>query len=113
MGGWAEHLYVRPDAFVYKVPDSLDADLAVMTELMAVTYNLDKAKEFYSMDGEGFGPALRSPCRASVPWACCMCSRRGSWARATSSHSTVRTIRLGMAQVRRRPHHQHHRPHGR
>jgi threonine dehydrogenase-like Zn-dependent dehydrogenase len=55
MGGWAEHLYVRPDAFVYKVPDSLDADIAVMTELMAVTFNLDKAKEFYSMDGEGFG----------------------------------------------------------
>jgi threonine dehydrogenase-like Zn-dependent dehydrogenase len=55
MGGWAEHIYVRPDAFVYKVPDSLDADVAVMTELMAVTYNLDKAKSFYSMDGEGFG----------------------------------------------------------
>jgi L-iditol 2-dehydrogenase len=55
MGGWAEHIYVRPDAFVYKVPDGLDADLAVMTELMSVTYNLDKAKSFYSMDGEGFG----------------------------------------------------------
>ena len=55
MGGWAEHIYVRPDAFVYKVPDSVDASLAVMTELMAVTYNLDKAKSFYSMDGEGFG----------------------------------------------------------
>ena len=55
MGGWAEYIYVRPDAFVYKVPDSLDAELAVMTELMAVTYNLDKAKSFYSMDGEGFG----------------------------------------------------------
>ena len=55
MGGWAEHIYVRPDAFVYKVPDSIDASLAVMTELMAVTYNLDKAKSFYSMDGEGFG----------------------------------------------------------
>lgn len=55
MGGWAEHIYVRPDAFVYKAPDSLDAELAVMTELMAVTYNLDKAKSFYSMDGEGFG----------------------------------------------------------
>ena len=55
MGGWAEHIYVRPDAFVYKAPDGLDAELAVMTELMAVTYNLDKAKSFYSMDGEGFG----------------------------------------------------------
>jgi L-iditol 2-dehydrogenase len=58
MGGWAEHIYVRPDAFVYKVPDSIDAELAVMTELMAVTYNLDKAKSFYSMDGEGFGSGI-------------------------------------------------------
>jgi len=55
MGGWAEHIYVRPDAFVYKVPETIDARLAVMTELMAVTYNLDKAKSFYSMDGEGLG----------------------------------------------------------
>jgi threonine dehydrogenase-like Zn-dependent dehydrogenase len=55
MGGWAEHIFVRPDAVVYKVPDGVDAELAVMTELMAVTYNLDKAKSFYSMDGEGFG----------------------------------------------------------
>jgi threonine dehydrogenase-like Zn-dependent dehydrogenase len=57
MGGWAEYIYVRPDANVYRVPDDLDADIAVMTELMAVTYNLDKAKSFYSMDGEGFGTA--------------------------------------------------------
>jgi threonine dehydrogenase-like Zn-dependent dehydrogenase len=55
LGGWAEHIYVRPDAFVYKVPDGMDASLAVMAELMAVTYNLDKAKSYYSMDGEGFG----------------------------------------------------------
>ena len=55
MGGWAEYIYVRPDAFVYKVPDTIDAEIAVMTELMAVTYNLDKAKSFYSMNGEGFG----------------------------------------------------------
>ncbi|MFO1131446.1 MAG: zinc-binding dehydrogenase [Hyphomicrobiales bacterium] len=55
LGGWSEYLYVRPDAFVYKVPDSLDAELAVLTELMAVTFNLDKAKEFSAMDGEGFG----------------------------------------------------------
>jgi len=55
MGGWAEHIYVRPDARVFKTPDGLDPEIAVMTELMAVTYNLDKAKSFYSMDGEGFG----------------------------------------------------------
>lgn len=55
MGGWADYIYVRSDAFVYKVPDDLDARIAVMAELMAVTYNLDKAKELYTMGGEGFG----------------------------------------------------------
>lgn len=55
MGGWADHIFVRKDAFVYKVPDDLSARVAVMTELMAVTYNLDKARELYTMGGEGFG----------------------------------------------------------
>ena len=55
MGGWAEYIYVRPDTFVYKVPDGIGPSLAVMAELLAVTFNLDKAKSFYSMDGEGFG----------------------------------------------------------
>ena len=55
MGGWADYIYVRKDAFVYKVPDELDKEIAVMTELMAVTYNLDKAKESYTFGGEGFG----------------------------------------------------------
>ena len=55
MGGWAEYVFVRPDTFVFKVPDGMSPRLAVMAELMAVTFNLDKAKSFYSMDGEGFG----------------------------------------------------------
>lgn len=56
MGGWAEHIYVRPDAFVFKVPEGMSARIAVMAELMTVTANLDKAKEFSSSAGEGFGP---------------------------------------------------------
>lgn len=54
MGGWADYIYVRPDAFVFKVPDDMETHIAVMTELMTVTYNLDKAKELYTMGGEGF-----------------------------------------------------------
>lgn len=53
-GGWAEYLYILPGTFVYKVPESISATAAVLTEPMAVTYNLDKAKEFYSMSGDGF-----------------------------------------------------------
>jgi len=47
-------MYLLPNTFVFKVPDSIKPEVAVLTELMAVTYNLDKAKEFYSMSGEGF-----------------------------------------------------------
>ncbi len=55
MGGWADYIYVRPDAFVFKVPDDMETHIAVMAELMSVTYNLDKAKELYTIGGEGFG----------------------------------------------------------
>ena len=54
MGGWAEYLYLRPDVHLYKVPDGLPPGIAVMAELMAVTCNLDKAKEFSSFANEGF-----------------------------------------------------------
>ncbi len=54
-GGWAEYIYLRPDVYIYKVPDGLPANIAVMAELMAVTWNLDKAKEFSSFANEGFG----------------------------------------------------------
>jgi L-iditol 2-dehydrogenase len=53
-GGWAEYLYILPGTFVYKVPESISTTAAVLTEPMTVTYNLDKAKEFYSMSGDGF-----------------------------------------------------------
>lgn len=54
LGGWAEYLYILPGTYVYKVPESISATAAVLTEPMAVTFNLDKAKEFYSMSGDGF-----------------------------------------------------------
>ena len=55
MGGWAEYVYLRPDVHIYKVPDGLPPNIAVMAEVMAVTWNLDKAKEFSSLANEGFG----------------------------------------------------------
>lgn len=53
-GGWAEYMYILPNAFVYKVPEGLPLRVAVMVELMAVSYNLDKTKEFFTLAGEGF-----------------------------------------------------------
>jgi L-iditol 2-dehydrogenase len=54
MGGWSEQMYIRPDAFVYKVPDGLSPRVAVLVELMACAASLDKIKEFTSMSYEGF-----------------------------------------------------------
>lgn len=54
MGGWADYIYVRSDAFVFKVPEGMSPRIAVMAELMTCTFNLDKAKELFTMGGEGF-----------------------------------------------------------
>ena len=54
LGGMAEYMYLRPDTFVYKVPDGLSPRVAVLAELMACTASLDKLKEFSSYALEGF-----------------------------------------------------------
>lgn len=53
-GAQAEYMYLYPKAYLYKVPDELSDDLACLTEVMCVTYTLDKAKELFAFDGEGF-----------------------------------------------------------
>ncbi|MGI6168434.1 MAG: zinc-binding dehydrogenase [Christensenellales bacterium] len=53
-GGFSEYIYIEPKTRLYKVPEELSDDMAVLTELMCVTYTLDKAKEFNSFSGEGF-----------------------------------------------------------
>ena len=42
-GGFAEYLYLLPGTPVFKVPDDLPDDVAVLTELFAVTHSLDLA----------------------------------------------------------------------
>jgi len=54
-GGFAEYIYIEPGTRLYKVPDELPDELAVLSELMCVTYDIDKAREFYTFEGEGFG----------------------------------------------------------
>ena len=54
LGGWSEFMYLRPDTFVYKVPDGLSPRVAVLAELMACAASLDKVKEFSSYAMEGF-----------------------------------------------------------
>ncbi len=54
-GGFAEYIYIEPGTRLYKIPDELPDEMAVLTELMCVTYDLDKAREFYTFEGEGYG----------------------------------------------------------
>jgi len=54
-GGWAEYLYAMPGVFLYKVPEGIGPQIAVLTELFAVSYAVDRAKEAYSLANEGFG----------------------------------------------------------
>lgn len=53
-GGFADCMYILPQTFVYRVPEDLPPEVAVMTELLAVTASLDKAREFSALGGEGF-----------------------------------------------------------
>ncbi len=40
-GGWAEYLYLLPGTPVFRVPEALPTEVAVLTELFAVTHSLD------------------------------------------------------------------------
>ncbi|WP_027086578.1 zinc-binding dehydrogenase [Cohnella panacarvi] len=53
-GGFSEYIYIEPGTRLYKVPDGLPDEMAVLTELLCVTGTLDKAKEFNSFSLEGF-----------------------------------------------------------
>jgi threonine dehydrogenase-like Zn-dependent dehydrogenase len=52
-GGWAEHMVLRADAFVYKVPDGVPSELAVLVEPLVVTGVLEEARGRSLMGGEG------------------------------------------------------------
>ena len=71
MGGWAEYLYILPNAFVYHVPEALPTSVAVMVELMAVSYNLDKMKEFFTLSGEGFATGDTVVVQGAGPMGIC------------------------------------------
>ncbi len=53
-GGWAQRMYLLPGTRLFRVPDELDSELAVLTELLAVTNGLDRAR-LLAQAGSGFG----------------------------------------------------------
>jgi len=61
-GGWSELMYLLPGTPLFRVPDDLPDELAVLTEVMAVTHGVDTARRVNGVDsGEsvvvyGVGP---------------------------------------------------------
>ena len=42
-GGWSQYLYLRPGTAVFRVPEALPSEIAVLTEIFAVTHSLERA----------------------------------------------------------------------
>ena len=53
-GGWAEYMYAIPGSYIYRVPDDLPSNVAVLTEVFAVTAGLDRAKQTSAFPSEAF-----------------------------------------------------------
>ncbi len=53
-GGWSQYLYVLPGSFLVKVPEDLPSEIAVLTEIMAVTVGLDRGKQISAFPNESF-----------------------------------------------------------
>jgi threonine dehydrogenase-like Zn-dependent dehydrogenase len=53
-GGWSQYLYVIPGSFLVKVPENLPSEVAVLTEIFAVSVGLDRAKQMSAFPNESF-----------------------------------------------------------
>jgi len=53
-GGFSQYMAITDKVKLYKVPEGMKPEVAVFAEIFDVAYTLDKAKEMYAFDGEGF-----------------------------------------------------------
>src|SRR3984885_9360678 len=53
-GGWSQYIYIVPGSFLLRVPDELPSEVAVLTEIMAVSVGLDRAKQMSVFPSEAF-----------------------------------------------------------
>src|SRR6516225_5241476 len=53
-GGWSQYIYIVPGSFLVRVPDDLPSEVAVLTEILAVTVGLDRAKQMSVFPSEAF-----------------------------------------------------------
>ena len=60
-GGWSQYMYLLPRTPIFRVPDELPDEVAVITEVMAVTHGVDKAIAVLGLQGgsrSGFSVAV-------------------------------------------------------
>jgi threonine dehydrogenase-like Zn-dependent dehydrogenase len=57
-GGWSEYLYLKPGTAVFRVPDGLPDEIAVLTEIFAVTHSLERAAALPRPNGWRPGDAV-------------------------------------------------------
>ncbi|MEO7372146.1 MAG: zinc-binding dehydrogenase [Ilumatobacteraceae bacterium] len=60
-GGWSQYMYLLPRTPIFRVPDNLPDEVAVITEVMAVTHGVDKAIAVLGLQGgsrSGFSVAV-------------------------------------------------------
>ena len=60
-GGWSQHLYLLPGTPIFRVPEGLPDEVAVITEVMAVTHGVDSALTLLGLQGgtrSGFAVAV-------------------------------------------------------
>lgn len=50
-GGWSEYLYLLPGTPIFRVPETLPDDVAVITEVMAVTHGVETAMTVLGLQG--------------------------------------------------------------
>jgi L-iditol 2-dehydrogenase len=50
-GGWSQYMYLLPRTPIFRVPDELPDEVAVITEVMAVTHGVDKGIAVLGLQG--------------------------------------------------------------
>ena len=53
-GGWSQYMYIVPGSFLVKVPDDLPSEVAVLTEIFAVSVGLARAEQMSAFPNESF-----------------------------------------------------------
>ena len=71
-GGWAEYMYILPQALLAKVPDGVPPEAAVMAEVLSVPFcAFEKAMSPYPLGKEGFGPGDTAVILGAGPLGIC------------------------------------------